>query len=105
LSRGCLYGSKPKLADRRRLFRILQFISFTAGGKTFKLEIAGVADVTVEGITGAGGQVVWLDNVGHPFSTRLAAARGTHSHYTDHSLSFENSGRNGHFSAINWTNG
>jgi hypothetical protein len=79
-------------------------INFTAAGKSFKLSIAGITEVTVEGVTGAGGQVVWLDNVGHPFSTRLAAAKAIDSKYADHSLSFDNSGRNGHFSAISWVN-
>jgi hypothetical protein len=79
-------------------------ISFSSDGKTSKVSIAGITDVTVEGVIGAGSQVVFLDNVGHPYSHRLAAARGTTSRYKDHSLSFENSGRNGHFSAINWSN-
>jgi hypothetical protein len=79
-------------------------ISFSSDGKVYKLSMAGISDVTVEGVTGAGNQVVWLDNVGHPFSRRLAAARGTSSHFKDQSLSFENSGRNGHFSPINWSN-
>lgn len=79
-------------------------ISFSSDGKVYKLSMAGISEVTVEGVTGAGNQVVWLDNVAHPFSRRLAAARGTSSHYKDHSLSFENSGRNGHFSPINWSN-
>ena len=79
-------------------------ISFSSDGKTFKASIAGITDVTVEGVIGAGNQVVYLDNVGHPYSHRLAAAKGTASRYKDNSLSFENSGRNGHFSAINWSN-
>ncbi len=80
-------------------------IEFSAAGNTRKLAIAGVTDVTVEGVVGRDGkQVVWLDNVSHPFSGRLAAARGTQSHYKDHSLNFENSGRNGHFSPIKWSN-
>jgi hypothetical protein len=80
-------------------------ISFSSDGRSFKLEIAGVTEVAVEGVTGAGNQVVWLDNVGHPFSTRLAAAKAAQSKYHDHSLTFENSGRNGHFSPIHWSNG
>ncbi|MGH7933160.1 MAG: DUF1326 domain-containing protein [Candidatus Binataceae bacterium] len=79
-------------------------ISFSEDGKIWKVGIPGITDVTVEGVTGAGNQIVWLDNVGHPFSSRLAAAKGTTSHYQDHSLTFDNSGRNGHFSAINWSN-
>jgi hypothetical protein len=49
--------------------------------------------------------VVWIDNVGHPFSSRLAAAKASRSNFKDHSLTFDNTGRNGHFSSINWSNG
>ena len=41
---------------------------------------------------GAGNQVVWLDNVGHPFSHRLAAAKAGESHYHDHSLTLRQLG-------------
>jgi hypothetical protein len=78
-------------------------ISFNSGDKTFTVSIPNVTEVTVEGVTGAGDQVVWLDNVSHPFSRRLAVAKGKQSHYKDHTLSFDNSGRNGHFSPINWS--
>jgi len=79
-------------------------ISYSSDGKVYKVAVAGVSEVTVEGVTGAGNEVVWLQNVGHPFSRRLAAAKGTSSRYKDHSLAFDNSGRNGHFSPINWSN-
>jgi hypothetical protein len=79
-------------------------IDFSADGRTCKLSIAGMADVTIEGVAGASNKVVWLDNIGHPYSSRLAVAKGGESHYRDHSLNFENSGRNGHFSPISWTN-
>ncbi len=80
-------------------------ISYSSDGKKFSVSIPGITEVTIEGVVGAGDQVVWLDNVGHPYSRRLAAAKGTRSNFADHSLSFENSGRNGHFSTINWSNG
>ncbi len=80
-------------------------IDFSLDGKTRKLSIPNITEVTVEGVTGLGNKVVYLDNVGHPASSRLAAAKGIDSHYKDHSLTFDNSGRNGHFSAINWANG
>jgi hypothetical protein len=79
-------------------------IEFSASGDTRKLSIAGITEVTVQAVAGRDGKAVWLDNVTHPYSARLAAARGTASRYKDHSLSFDNSGRNGHFSPINWTN-
>lgn len=80
-------------------------IAFSSDGRAFKLAIAGITEVAVEGVVGAGNEVVWLDNVGHPFSRRLAAAKASKAAFKDHSLSFENSGRNGHFSAIRWSNG
>jgi hypothetical protein len=79
-------------------------ISYSSDGNVYKVAVAGVSEVTVEGVIGAGNEVVWLQNVGHPFSRRLAAAKGTSSRYKDHSLAFDNSGRNGHFSPIKWSN-
>ncbi len=78
-------------------------ITYSSDGKVFKLSIPQITDVTVEGVLGAGNQVVWIDNVGHPFSRRLAAAKATTSRFKDHTFTFDNSGRNGHFSAVNWT--
>jgi hypothetical protein len=77
-------------------------ISFTGDGKKFHLSIPNVTDVSVEGIEAAG--QVWLENVAHPASTRLAVARSSSSRFKDHSLTFDNSGRNGHFSPISWSN-
>jgi hypothetical protein len=79
-------------------------ITFSAQGSKRTLSIANVTEVTVEGVSGAGKQVVWMENVAHPYSTRLAIAKGTASQYKDHGLNFENTGRNGHFSPINWSN-
>src|SRR2546421_301963 len=75
-------------------------IDFKSHGKLWSVSIPGVTDRTVEGIAGAG-DTVYLDNVGHPYSRRLAAAKGKTVNYKDHNLKFDNSGRNGHFSAIN----
>lgn len=79
-------------------------IATTVEGKRRKLVIPGIAEVTVEGIVGVGDQEVWLDNVGHFASRRLAAARGTASRFQDQGLVFDNSGRNGHYAAIEWSN-
>jgi hypothetical protein len=78
-------------------------INFSSDGKKFRVSIPGITEVTVEGVIGVGDQVVWLENIAHPFSSRLAAAKSTQSRFADHSLSFENSGRNGHFSPISWS--
>ena len=79
-------------------------INFTMHGNERKLVIPGITEVTVKGIPGRGGKdVVWLENVGHPYSARLAAAKGADSNFKDSSLDFHNSGRNGHYSGIDWT--
>jgi hypothetical protein len=74
-------------------------------GTRRRLAIPGIADITVEGIIGAADQEVWLDNVGHFASRRLNAARGTTSRFRDHALDFDNTGRNAHYSAIEWSAG
>ncbi len=79
-------------------------ITFTSNGNSKKLSIPNIAEVAIEGVTSAGNKVVWIENVSHPASTRLAIAKGTSSSYKDHNLEFENSGRNGHFAPINWSN-
>jgi hypothetical protein len=78
-------------------------IAFESRGKTRQVRVPGVLDVTVEGIVGVGNQEVWLDNVGHFASRRLAAARGSQSRYRDHAFTFDNSGRNGHYAPIRWS--
>jgi hypothetical protein len=80
-------------------------ITFAIDGNRRRLEIPGVTEVTVEGISGAGGKQVWLDNVGHFASSRLSAARGISSRLGDQGLKFDNTGRNGHFAPISWSNG
>ena len=56
-------------------------IEFSASDDTRKLSIVGITEVTVQGVAGRDGTTVWLDNVTHPYSERLAAARGTTSRY------------------------
>jgi hypothetical protein len=79
-------------------------ITFASEGNSRKLSIPNITEVTVEGVTGAGKKVVWIENVGHPASTKLAIAKGTSSSFKDHNLVFENTGRNGHYAPINWSN-
>jgi len=79
-------------------------IKFELDGRTRKLVIPNVADVTVEGVTGIESQQVWFDNVGHFANRRLAAAKGTASHFKDEAFNFDNSGRNAHFAPIKWSN-
>lgn len=80
-------------------------IDFNSDGRVWKLSIGNVGEVTIEGIEGANNQVVWLEGTTHPASSRLAVAKGGSCHYNDHGLVFDNTGRNGHFAPISWSNG
>ena len=50
-----------------------------------------------------GAPVKIRDNVNHPVSSRLAAARATRGTYRDHGFAWDNTGRNGHYSSFVWT--
>jgi hypothetical protein len=78
-------------------------IEFGKEGRRRWARIPGVLDVEIEGIEGRQpGTECWIDNVRHPVSSRLAAARATRSSYTDHALVWSNLGRNGHYSSFRW---
>lgn len=79
-------------------------ITFVSEGRTRKVVIPNVTDVTVEGVLGADSQQVWFENVAHFANRHLAAAKGTSSHFKDEAFNFDNSGRNGHFAPIKWSN-
>ena len=76
-------------------------------GSERKLVIPGITEVTVKGIAGRGGKdVVWFENVGHPYSEPARRCEGRRQQLTRITRSiFNNSGRNGHFSGIDWTSG
>jgi hypothetical protein len=80
-------------------------IEFTKQGRRRSARIPGVLDVEIEGIEGRDGSESWIDNVKHFVSSRLAAATATHSSYRDHGFAWDNTGRNGHYAAFEWTGG
>jgi hypothetical protein len=91
------------LVTRRLPTRALP-IEFGKDGRRRWARIPGVLDIEIEGIEGRQpGTESWIDNVRHPVSSRLAAARATRSSYADHDFSWDNTGRNGHYSRFAWT--
>jgi hypothetical protein len=64
----------------------------------------GVLDCELEGVEGRQpGTESWIENVKHPVSPRLAAARATRGTYHDHGRTWDNTGRNGHYASFAWT--
>jgi hypothetical protein len=79
-------------------------IEFEKQGRKRAARIPDVLDVEIEGIEGRDGQTeVWLENLRHFVSSRLAAARATRSSYRDHGMVWNNTGRNGHYASFEWS--
>jgi hypothetical protein len=81
-------------------------ITFKIDGKVRSGEIPGVLSMSVEPLpTLAEGGEIWTE-AGHPVNPKkLALATGrAGSTYADYGLTWDNSGRNGHYAAINWSN-
>jgi hypothetical protein len=80
-------------------------IHFLRNGLERSASIPGVLDQALEGTTGANGsEPMYVDNVPHPVSSRLALAHGTRSHVHAFGIDWDNtSGKNnGHFASFNW---
>ena len=80
---GCRHAYRPSSSARKA----------AAAGRA-----SDALDVEIEGIEGREpGTKSWIDNVRHPVSSRLAAARATRMTYRDHVFAWNNTGRNGHY--------
>ncbi len=81
-------------------------IRYTIQGKTRSVEIPGIMQMGVEPIPNLhqSGEI-WAA-LGHPVAPdRLALAMGrSGSTYVDHGMRWDNSGRNGHYAPIAWSN-
>jgi hypothetical protein len=79
-------------------------IGFAADGKRRTFSVAGVAEVEVVGIDGNGGRPVLLQDapVGVVAGVASTLARSTHATFSDHGLSWNQSEKNGFFSAFTY---
>ena len=72
---------------------------------SWSVVVPGMIDQALEGARSMSGEVLHIDNAGHPVGDRLALARATHSHFDAFGIHYdETSGRNnGHFAPFNWS--
>ena len=78
-------------------------ITYKSEGHLRSVTIPGVIDFNVEGIVvGRRAEPMRLENTGHPVSSSLALAKGTASTYSDHGMTWDNTGKNGHYAAFEW---
>lgn len=82
-------------------------IAFKIEGKRRTVEIPGILNVGVQPVpTLMGEDVEVLLNNAHPFAPEgLVMAKGSDgSTWADYGLQWDNSGRNGHYAAVHWSN-
>lgn len=81
-------------------------ITYAIDGKRRSAEIPGILRMSVEPLPTmhAGGEI-WA-GIGHPVAPdHLAfAVGGENSTFADHGMRWDNSGKNGHYAPINWSN-
>ena len=81
-------------------------IKYTIKGKTRSAEIPGMMHMTVEPLaTMHESGEIWAA-VGHPVAPdKLAFAVGSKGNtFTDYGMHWDNSGKNGHYAPISWSN-
>ena len=78
-------------------------IAYRSEGRTRGVTIPEIIDFNVAGVAAGRREVMRLENTGHPVNTSLALARGTASTYTDHGMSWDNTGKNGHYAPFEWS--
>jgi len=81
-------------------------ITYRVSGKSRSAEIPGVMHMSVEPLPSLHGSGEIWASVGHPVAPdKLAfASGGAGSTFTDHGMSWDNSGKNGHYAPISWSN-
>ncbi len=80
-------------------------ITYRHEGKTRSVEIPNIMRASVHSLPSLNpDSEIWAET-GHPFNpTRLAMAVGDPgSTFEDYGMRFDNSGKNGHYAAINWS--
>ena len=80
-------------------------ITFHKQGKRRSVEIPNIMHLAVHPLPSMNpNNEIWALNA-HPFSDKLAMAVGEqNSTWTDYGMSWDNSGKNGHYASINWSN-
>jgi hypothetical protein len=80
-------------------------VTFQGEGNKWSVSAPGMVEEGVEGAQGADGGNIYLDNVGHPVSSRIALAHSTGTRINAFGITYEEaSGRNnGHFAPFNWS--
>jgi hypothetical protein len=82
-------------------------ITFEAQGMSYAVKAGDLIDQALEGVPSASkeGDPIYLDNVFHPVSTRMALASATRSSFHAFGIDWDDASgtRNGHFAPFSWS--
>ncbi|MCH2512797.1 MAG: DUF1326 domain-containing protein [Dehalococcoidia bacterium] len=79
-------------------------IEFKSEGRIHSINIPGIIDFQVEGVAKPGqDEAMQLVNAGHPVTRDLYIAKGTKATYTDHGMTWDNTGKNAHYAPFDWS--
>lgn len=82
-------------------------ISFEGAGMTYAVTAGELIDQAIEGVASASveGEPIYLDNVYHPVTTKLALAKATRSSFHAFGIDWDDASgtRNGHFAPFAWS--
>lgn len=99
---GPMAGLGPLITD----FRGVEAhpIQFQRNGARVSVSIPGVLEQTAEGVPGPSGEPMYLDNVPHPVTPRIALAKGMGSHMHAFGLNWDDDSgnNNAHFAPFDW---
>lgn len=82
-----------------------QPISIEGSGASWSVKAGKMLDQSLEGVSGLGGQQLYLENAGHPASNKLALATAKKSHLHAFGIDWdqEDGKNNGHYAAFDWS--
>lgn len=80
-------------------------INFQKVGKRRSVEIPSIMQLAVQALPSLNpDQEIWAQNA-HPFASSVSLAVGEeHSTFADYGMHWDNSGKNGHYAPISWSN-
>jgi hypothetical protein len=81
-------------------------IAFENDGMNWSVKAGGLIEQAVTGVPSVSkdGEPIYIDNVFHPVTSRLALAHATRSHFDVFGIQWDGAGetRNGHFAPFSW---
>ena len=79
-------------------------IHFEGNGTTWSVNVPDTIEQALEAATGLGGEILYIDNTGHPAADRLGMARAQYSRFNAFGiqLNTESGTNNGHFAPFEW---